>query len=184
MHIEHVGRQVAVHFETVGRRHPLIEPQRGDPKNLGERGFLFGRGVVAQPPLELAQDRFLAVAAHADNEGHAEFFTVGVVEAMESGELRFAQPVEPGAGLLGGGIHGELALARGFAGKIGMAVDQRALSRLAGVAHRVGHRLVKCRETRERPRRISLVRHPRRQFHHFAERGGKGVAVGGVEGVE
>ncbi len=70
--------------------------------------------------------------AHADDERHAEFLAIGVVEAVEGGELVLAQPVEPGARLLGGGIGGELALARGLAGEIGMAVDQRALTRLAG----------------------------------------------------
>ena len=64
---------------------------------------------------------------------------------MEGGELLLAQPVETGAGLLGGGIGGQLALARGLAGEIGMAVDQRTLAFVAGVLHRVSHRLVQRR---------------------------------------
>ena len=103
---------------------------------------------------------------------------------MEGGELLLAQPVEPGAGLLGGGIGGQLALARGLAGEIGMAVDQRALAFVAGVLHRVRHRLVQRRQARERPFGISFIGDPRRKLHHLADRGGEGLVIGGVEGVE
>ena len=65
---------------------------------------------------------------------------------MEVANSASDQTIESRAGLLGGGIGGELALARGLAGEIGMAVDQRALAVRAGGAHRVGHRLVECRE--------------------------------------
>jgi hypothetical protein len=44
---------------------------------------------------------------------------------VEIGELLLAQPVEPGGGLLGGGVCRQLAFARRLAGEIRMAVDQR-----------------------------------------------------------
>ena len=62
-----------------------------------------------------------------------------------------------------------------------MAVDQGALAFLASVAHRIRHYLIESRQARERPRRISFVRYPRRKLHHFAKRGGERFAVGGVQ---
>ena len=123
--VKHVGRKPAVHLELVGRADVLVEPQRGDAENLIQRSVVLRRRVVLEPPRELAQDRFLAVAADADDEGDAEFGVIGVVEAVEGGELFLAQPVEAGAGLLGGRVGGELALTRRLAGEVRMGLDQR-----------------------------------------------------------
>ena len=124
------------------------------------------------------------MTAHADDERHVELGAVGVVEAMKIGERRLVQAVKPGSGLLGGGVGGELTLTRRLAGEIGMAVDERALLFRASVAHGIRHRLIKRRQTRERPRGESLVRHPRRKLHHFAKRGIEGFTVGGVQRIE
>ncbi len=128
MHVEYVGRQMSMHLEAIRPLDALIEPQRRDAKDFGERSLSLGRRIVVEPPRELAQDRVLAVPPYAYDEGHTELRTVGVVEAMEGGEFLFAQPVEARAGLLGGGIRRQLAFTRGFAGKIGVTVDQRALA--------------------------------------------------------
>ena len=184
MNIEHMRRQPSVHLKTIGRRDPLIEPERGDAKDFGERRFPLGRRIVLQPPRELTQDRILAMATHAYNERHAEFFPVGVIEAMKIGGLLLARPVEPGGGLLGCGIGGQFTLARGFAGKIRMAVDQRALALVASLAHRVDHGLVESRQTGKWPRRKGCFGDPGRMLHRLAQCGDERPPVNGVEGIE
>ena len=146
--------------------------------------FLFRRGIIVQPPRELAQDRLLAVPAHADNERHGEFFAVGVVEAMEIGKLLLAEPVEPGRGLFGRRVGGELAFPRRLAGEIGMAVDQRLPPFRRRVAHCIRHGLIERRDAREWPPGKRLLRHPGRELHHLADRRHEGLAVGGVEGLK
>src|SRR6202030_3685276 len=99
--------------------------------------------VVAKAVLELAQDRFLAVPAHADDEGYAELFAIGTVEPVEGGEFVRRESVEPRARLLMLGVGGHRSLAGGFSGKIRMAVDERHLAGIAVAAHNGGHRLIK-----------------------------------------
>src|ERR1700733_12225420 len=101
---------MAVHFEAVIGLDALVESQRGDAEDFLERRFLLRASIVVQPPRELAQDRLLAVPAHADNERHGEFLAVSIVETMEIGELRLAELVEAGRGLFGRRIRGEVAL--------------------------------------------------------------------------
>ena len=71
---------------------------------------------------------------YADDEGHAELRTVGVVEAVEGGEFLLAQTVEtrrrPVRAVESAG---QLAFARSLSGKIGMTVDQRALALVRGL---------------------------------------------------
>ena len=110
MRIEHVRREPSVHLELVGRTDALIEPQRCDTKDFTQRRLLLRRRVVLQPPLELPQDRFLAVAAHTHDERNAELRLVGVVEAMKGGELSVAQPIEPRACLFGGRVGAQLPI--------------------------------------------------------------------------
>src|SRR6202023_4095100 len=98
--VEHMGRETAMNAETIRRRNTLIESERDDAENLGQRRVAFGRGVVAKAVLELAQDRSLAVPAHADDEGHAELFAIGIVEPVERGEFVRRESVEPRARLL------------------------------------------------------------------------------------
>ena len=56
MSVENVRREMPVHGKLVGRVDALIEPQRDDAENLCQRGLLLGAHIVAQAPLELAQD--------------------------------------------------------------------------------------------------------------------------------
>ena len=103
---------------------------------------------------------------------------------MEGGELLLSQTIQSGGRLLGGGIGGELAFARRLAGEIRMAVDQRALALIAGIAHGVGHGLIERRDAGKGALGVSFVRHPRRKLHHFADRRHEGGAVGGIERIE
>ena len=77
MGVEHMGRQPAVHLETIGGRDALIEAQRGDAEDFAERRLGLGRHIVLHAALELLQDRVPAVPAHADDERDAEFFPIG-----------------------------------------------------------------------------------------------------------
>ena len=84
--------------------------------------------VVATPSVELVQDRILGVAPHADDERKAELLLVGLVAAMECRVLVLGQAIEPGAGLLRGRVGGQCAGTRGFAGEIGMRLDDGELA--------------------------------------------------------
>src|SRR5258708_28106475 len=100
MRIEHVGRDTAVHAKAVRRGTALVEPQCDDSENFTQRRVAFGGAVVAKALLELAQDRFLAMPANTDDERHAEFCTISIVEPVERGELVLRKLIEPGARLL------------------------------------------------------------------------------------
>ena len=78
----------------------------------------------------------------------------------------------------------QLAFSRSLSGKIGVTVDQRALALVRGLTDGVRHYPIERRDAYEWPRRIGLVRNPRRKLHHLADRRGEGIAVGGIEGVE
>ena len=78
-----------MHAKAVRRRNALIEPKRGNTENLAQRRIAFCCAVVAKALLEMAQDRFLAVPAHANDERHAELFAIGIVEPVERGEIPF-----------------------------------------------------------------------------------------------
>src|ERR1700761_4013478 len=102
MYVEHMSRQPTGQLEFVRRLDAQVEAQRRDAEDLGKRGFSFLGRAVGETPLELSQDRILGVAPHADDEGEAELRPIGIVELMEARELRVAQPVKSGAGLLTG----------------------------------------------------------------------------------
>ena len=125
MGVEYMGRKPAVHLEAVRRRHPLIEPQRGDAQDFAHRRLPLRRRIVAQALLEQPKDRFLAVPPHANDERHVELRPIGLVEPLESGEFFLGQAIEAGAHLLARGVRGQCAFAGGFAGKVGMAFDER-----------------------------------------------------------
>ena len=170
-----------LHPELVGRLDPLVEPQRADAEDLGQRRFGFRRHAVLQATLELPQDRLLAVPAHADDERNAEFLAVGIVVAVEGGVFRLRQPVEAGAGLLGLGIGRHGAGARRLAGEVGMALEQRHPLFHGRLAHRRDHRLVQRGERGERPPPMHGLRHPRRVLVDVAQRGDEARLVGGIQ---
>ena len=91
MGVEHMGREAAVHLEAIGGLDPLVEAQRGDAEDFGERRFGLGRRAVVQTMLELPQDRILAVPPHADDERDGEFLAVGIVQAVKLREFRLRQ---------------------------------------------------------------------------------------------
>ena len=92
-----------------------------------ERGGDLGVAVVGEAALHRGEDARFVGQAHADDEGEAEFFAIGGVERVEAVELGLGEPVEPGAGLLGGAGLGEAAVDRGLAGELGMGADQGEL---------------------------------------------------------
>src|SRR5215470_7705995 len=122
-----MGRQMAVHLESIGGFDALVEAKRGDAEDFAKRRFGFRRHGVLQAAFELLQDRILAMPPHADDEGHAELLAIGVVEAMELRKFRLRQAVEAGARLFRLGIDGHGACARRLAREIRMALDQRQL---------------------------------------------------------
>ena len=99
-----MGREPAGGRRLAGAIHLGDQAQPRDQADLLERALPFGRDVVAEPTLELPQDRIAGVPAHADDEGKAEFLPVGGVEPAEAVELLRAQPVEAEAALLGLGV--------------------------------------------------------------------------------
>ncbi len=117
--VEHMGRQPATDFQTVGAGDALIEAERDDTENLIQRRFALRRGIIAEAFFELAQDRVFAVPAHANDEGNVEFRVIGIVKPVEIGEFIVREPIQSGARLLAFGIVGDGAGERCFAGEIG-----------------------------------------------------------------
>src|ERR1700722_7376101 len=109
MGIQDVGAEPAVHRRHALAGHLARDPEPRDEKDFLQGGRELGGGVVANPALELREDRIAAVATHADHEGKTELRLVGVVQAMKAGELLLAQAVEADAGLLGPRIVGQIA---------------------------------------------------------------------------
>ena len=103
MGVEHMGRKPPVNFEAIRRRHPQVEPQRGDAEDFAHRRLPLRRRIVAQALLEQPKDRFLAVPPHANDERHVELRSIGLVEPVESGEFFLGQAIEAGAHLLARG---------------------------------------------------------------------------------
>ena len=171
MGIEHMGRDPAVHLEPIRRGNAQIEPQRGDAADFGQRRFLLGGFVVAQPLFELAQDRIFAMPAHADDERHIEFFSIGVVEPVKSGELLFRKLVEPGACLLEFGIVRHRAFAGGFAREVRVSLDRREAPAGVGAPHCFVHGRGERVEAGKRPCRTGCYGNPWRVFEYFAESG-------------
>ena len=184
MGVEDMGRQAAVHLETIGGRNPLIEAQRGDAEDFIERRVGLGAHIVLHTTRELLQDRVPAVPAHADDERDAEFFPIGAVELMKLSKFGFRQSVETDAGLFGRGLACHRARPRCLAREIGMSLDQcQPLIRRRG-AHSRRHRVVQSRKCAERPLRIDGLRHPGSVLVDIAERGNETRRVAGVEAFE
>ncbi len=181
MGVEHVGRQPAGHRQAVRPGQALVEAQRGDPRHLAERGREFGVRRVVEPALEGRQDRIEPVPAHADDEREAEPGVVGVVQAVEARVLGVGQPVEPGAGLLGGGVGGQVAFPRRLAGEVGVAAHQRQPALRRGVADRGGEGVAEGGEGGERPAPGDGLGDPGRVLEDALEGGDE---AGGVEPVE
>ncbi len=100
MGVEHVGAEPSVDPGHALARHLGRHAQPRDEEDLLQRRGELGRRVVAQPALELVQDRIARVPAHADDEGKAELRLVGIVQPMEARELLLRQRVEADARLL------------------------------------------------------------------------------------
>jgi hypothetical protein len=113
------------------------------------------------------------VTAHADDEGKAELLLVGVVQAMEAGELLLRQRVEADARLLVPRLFRHGAGARGLAGEIGMLAEERDLRRVRCCVHRRHHPEVKVGDSGKRPLRVRRLGDPRRELERIADRGGE-----------
>ena len=86
--VQHVRGEPPVRLRFAGALHGLDEPQARDVADLLQRGGALGLEAVGEPPLELAQDRIARVAAHADDEGHAEARRDSPHSAARSGRTR------------------------------------------------------------------------------------------------
>ncbi len=130
--------------------------------------------VVAQPAFHRREDARLVRQPHADDEGEAELVAIGRVERLEALELRQRQPVEPGAGLLGGGGLGQRRVDRGIARQLGVGADQRELL----VGRRVAHHLHQPgMEVRQRQPLRGALDHPGAVLEQRAIAGDEGQAV-------
>ena len=141
-------------------------------------------GAVAQPALEIVQDRIARVPAHADDEGETEALAIGGIQPLEARELRVAQAVEPEAALLPARLRGHGAGTRDLAAELRVAADEAELLGLTGGCNRLHHGAVQVGHRRERPRRKGPLRHPRRVLEDAAERADEGALVGGIELLE
>ena len=132
--VEHVGRE-----PPGGDRHAR-PVDHGDQAQPGDQADLVRaprrarpRRSLREPALELAQDRIPGVAAHADDEGKAEFLPVGGVEPAEAVELLRAQPVEAEPALFGLGVAGQVG-ALDPAAEFRVAADEGRLPLGRGLA--------------------------------------------------
>ncbi len=141
-----------------------------------------GLDVVAEPPLELAQDRIAGVPAHADDEGKAEFLPVGGIEPAEAVEFLRAQPVEAEAALFGLGM-AAVRSARATRLPSSGWPPMKASCRSGGACRTACHHgVVQGGHGRVGPARGGCLGHPGGVFEHLAERRDKGVGRQRVEG--
>ncbi len=167
--IEHMGRQPAIDGQALAARDLLIEAKRRDPADLLERAFDFLRGIVRQPALEVAQNRILGVAPHADDIGKAELVAIGGVDPLEGRVFGLRQPIQARAVLFGAGIGGEPGRALGLVGEIGVRLDQRHAPVGRGLLDDTGHCGKKLRDACEWPLVGGGFRDPRRMFEDIGE---------------
>jgi len=121
--VEHVGGKLAVHLEAVRRSDALIEPQRGNSENLGQRGITLACTVVVQALLRIGARSIFPMPCRRTQtmNGMLKLRVISVVEPVERGKFVCREPIEPCAGLFALGVRGDRSLARGFAGKVGMS---------------------------------------------------------------
>ena len=162
--VEHVGRQAAVHLEAIGAADVLVEAKCGDAEDFAQSRFALLACVVAQPSFELAQDRILGVAAHANDEGDAELLPIGCVEPVEAIEFLVVEPIEAGAGLLGLGLKRQRIQPHRLVSEVRVAGDECVLPLAARLLYRLLHGLGQGGKRRERPLAGGGLRDPGRVF--------------------
>src|SRR6202048_2114169 len=100
MGIEDMGGHMPVPRNPLPTLDTLIETQRRNPEDLGNRDLLLDPRAVLQTAFKVAQDRGLAVPAHAYDEPPRELLPIRIVERMDTREFLLRQPVEACARLL------------------------------------------------------------------------------------
>ena len=140
-----------------------------------ERLRALGGGVVAEAALELPQDGVAGVAAHADDEGEAEFLAISLIEARERRELGGAEAVEAEASLLRLGRIGEAGGLADPAAQFRVSSDEGQLPLRGLPPHRADHGVMQRCDREVGPSGHRGLRHPGRMFEHFAECRDKGL---------
>ena len=98
-----------------------------DVEDLGEGDLQLLLDGVAQALSEGREDRPLVVVTYREDEREPEFRAIVGVQPLEPLVLLVAQPVEPGARLLGHRRLGHRTGAGGLAAQVGMGAHQREL---------------------------------------------------------
>src|SRR5690554_7540629 len=126
-----------------------LQAEAGDTADLLHGGAALLGGGILQAHLEGIEDGVAVAALDRHHEGKAELRLVGLVEAFEAGHLLRGALVEAGAGLLPGGVVGELAGQGRLAGQVRVGRSEEHTSELQSRPHLV------CRLLLEKKKHIT-----------------------------
>src|ERR1700738_3978175 len=184
MGIEDMGGHMPVPRNPLPTLDTLIETQRRNPEDLGNRDLLLDPRAVLQTAFKVAQDRGLAVPAHAYDERHRELLPIRIVERMDTREFLLRQPVGACAPLLRLGSIRHRASPRRLSREVGMASNQRGALLGRRCTYGRHHGRMQGRDRSERALMERGQRDPWRMLIDVAKSSNKGLLVRRVQGCK
>jgi len=159
---------------TIDPRHALTRHLLGDAQARDEEFFLdragkFGCKVVAEPTLELREDRVLGIAAVGDREGHVELVAIGLVQLLQPFVIGLGQRVDARDRLLELRRRRDVLRLHGPVADVRKLVEEGQLLFARRRPESVGQGLMERSHGQEWPLGEGRFRHPRRQFIGIAE---------------